>query len=41
MRWLNSVTVSVDMNLSVLQKTVEDSGAWHTAIHVCKKLYTS
>ena len=28
MRWLNSITYSMDMNLSQLQETVEDRGAW-------------
>ena len=29
MRWLDSITDSVDMNLSKLQDRVEDRGAWH------------
>ena len=33
MRWLYSITDSVDMNLSKLQKIVEDRGAWHAAVH--------
>ena len=28
MRWLESITDSVDVNLSKLQETVEDRGAW-------------
>ena len=28
MRWLDSITDSVDMNLSKLQEIVEDRGAW-------------
>ena len=28
MRWLNSITNSMDMDLSKLQKIVEDRGAW-------------
>ena len=33
MRWLDSITDSMDMNLSKLQETVKDRGAWHTAVH--------
>ena len=29
MRWLNSITYSVDMNLSKVSETVKDRGAWH------------
>ena len=32
MRWLISITVSVDMNWSKLQKIGEDRGAWHAAV---------
>ena len=28
MRWLDSITNSTDMNLSILQEIVEDRGAW-------------
>ena len=39
MRWLDSITNLVDMNLSKLQETVEDRGTWHTAVHWgCKVL---
>ena len=33
MRWLDSITDSIDTNLSKLQKIVEDREAWHAAIH--------
>ena len=33
MRWLDGITNSINMNLSKLQKIVEDRGAWHAAVH--------
>ena len=30
---LDSITNLIDMDLSKLQKTVEDRGAWHTTVH--------
>ena len=33
MRWSGSIGDSVDMNLSKLQETVEDRGAWRAAVH--------
>ena len=33
MRWLDSITDSVDMNLSKLWEIVEERGGWCAAIH--------
>ena len=33
MRWLDSITDSMDMNSSKLWEIVEDRGAWHASIH--------
>ena len=32
MRWLDSITKLMDMNLSKLQEKDEDRGAWHTTV---------
>ena len=33
MRSLDSITNSMDMNVSKLQEILEDRGAWHAAVH--------
>ena len=40
-RWLDSITDSVDINLSKLQETVKDSGAWHAMVHGVEKSQAS
>ena len=40
MRWLDSITDSMDMNLSKLWEIVEDRGAWHTTVHGVTKSRT-
>ena len=41
MRWLDSITDLMDMNLSNLQETVEDRGAWRAAVHGVSESDTS
>ena len=41
MRWLDSITDSVNMNLSNLWMTVKDREAWHAAIHGVTELDTT
>ena len=40
MRWLDSVTDSMDVNLSKIQVIVEDRGAWRAAVHGFTKSQT-
>ena len=39
-RWLDSITDSMDMNLSRLWKTAEARGAWHALVHGVTKIGT-
>ena len=40
MRWLDSITDSVDRNLSKLWEIVEGRGTWHAAVHGVAKSQT-
>ena len=40
MRWLDSITDSVDMDLSKFCETVEDRGAWCAAVHEVTNSWT-
>ena len=41
MKWLDSITDSVDRNLSTFQEIVEDRRAWHAAVHQVAKHQTT
>ena len=40
MKWLDSITDSLDMNLSKLQEIEKDREAWHAAVHGATKSRT-
>ena len=40
MRWLDSITDPVDMNLSKLWEIVKDREAWHAVVHGVTKSWT-
>ena len=40
MRWLHSITDSIDTNLSKLQEIVKDRGAWCPAVHRVPRSWT-
>ena len=40
MRWSDSITNSIDMNLSKLQEILKDREAWHSTVHRVAKSWT-
>ena len=40
MRWLDSITDSINMNLSKLKEIVKDTGNWHAVLHRVTKSQT-
>ena len=40
MRWLNSITNAIDINLKKLWEIVKNKKAWHAAVHGLTKTWT-
>ena len=40
-RWLGSITDSMDLNLSKLREGAKDRGTWHAAVHGVAELDVS